>query len=254
MTDEKISLELCCPNLSSVVVAQKAGIKRIELCSALSAGGLTPSYGMIMQAQKVFNGEIMVMVRPREGDFFYSDEEFNAMKADILFCKTQNIRISGFVFGILTREGKIDCIRTKELVDLSKPLKVCFHRAIDMSVNYLTNAVEEIIACGCDRILSSGAAVTAFDGIDSLAFLNEKYGDKIEIMAGSGINSENIEEIFKRTHISQFHFTAKKLQKNSMLFRKENVSMGNNFSVSEYDIYIADEAEINAIKKVSLSL
>jgi copper homeostasis protein len=244
------TLELCTPNLQSVEIAAKTAINRIELCSALSQGGLTPSSGIIKKARQIFSGEIAVLLRSRNGDFLYNDHDFEAMLMDIDVCKDAGVEC--VVVGILTCEGKIDVPRMKKLVNAANPLQVCCHRAIDMTANYL-ESLEDIIACGCHRILTSGAKNTAFSGIENLKMIQEKADGRIEIMAGSGVTSANIEQIYLQTGITSYHFSAKKSQESQMKFQNPSVSMGGN-GASEYSICVADCEEVLQIKETLKSL
>lgn len=194
-------LEIACFNLESCLIAQKAGADRIELCENYKTGGITPSENLIQQARKNLQIDLFVMIRPRDGNFIYSDQEFEQMKAQILFCKQNNC--NGIVFGILNQGNKVNKKRCKELVELAKPMQCTFHRAFD-EVENSKEAMEEIIYCGFKRILTSGRQKTAVEGAELIKNLITKAKDKIIIMPGGGIRSFNFSQILK-TGASEFH-------------------------------------------------
>ena len=198
-------LEVACFNLESCVIAQKAGAKRIELCQNYSVGGITPDETTIIKARKQLNIALFVMIRPREGNFIYSDIEFEEMRSQIEFCK--ELKCDGVVFGILTEENKIDITRCQELIQLAKPLQCTFHRAFD-EVKNSDQALEDCIASGFTRILTSGKHKTAREGIEDLQQLIEKSKNRIKIMPGGGIRSTNISELLNRTVATEFHTAA----------------------------------------------
>ncbi|MBQ0113164.1 MAG: copper homeostasis protein CutC [Bacteroidales bacterium] len=243
---KNISLEICTGSIDSCLEAQKGGANRVELCDNLFEGGTTPSYATILYAKEHLALDVMVMIRPRGGDFLYNDVEFELMKQDILCCK--NIGVTGVVFGLLTPDGKVDIERTKTLVELAGNMKTCFHRAIDMAEDYF-QAAKEIVDCGCSRILTSGQRNKAMEGAENIARLQEMYGDKIEIMAGSGVNTQNIEELFSKTHLQNYHFSAKRAIPGKMIFHQENVSMGSK-DLSEYDIIQTDSQEVSKMRSI----
>ena len=238
-------LEICCFSLESCLTAQKAGANRVELCGGMFEGGTTPSAGLIRLARQNLNIKLYVMIRPRGGDFCYSDSEFEVMKADILTAK--NCGADGVVFGILNPDGSVDKTRTSELVNLTKPLKVTFHRAFDVAENPF-QALEDIIACGCERILTSGQKNTAIEGIDLLKTLVKKSQNRIEIMAGSGVNAQNAQQ-FLNIGVHALHLTGKGIQESKMTFRKPDLSMTNSSLSSEYEVYEADLEKCKAVSE-----
>jgi copper homeostasis protein len=236
-------LEICCFSLESCLIAQKAGANRVELCGGMLEGGTTPSAGLIRLARQNLHIKLYIMIRPRGGDFCYSDAEFEVMKADILTAK--NLGVDGVVFGILNPDGSVDKTRTSELVNLAKPLKVTFHRAFDVAKNPF-QALEEIIDCGCERILTSGQKNTAIEGIDLLETLVEKSNNRIKIMAGSGVNAQNAKQLLD-IGVHSLHMTGKSIQESKMTFRKPDVSMINSSLSSEYEVYEADFEKCKAV-------
>ncbi len=243
----KFEVEVCVDSIESAIVAEKAGANRIELCSSLAEGGLTPSHGLIALTKEKLSIPIMAMIRPRAGDFHYSELEFEVMKRDIIYCKEAGVE--GVVFGILSKEANVDKERTKHLVELAYPMQVCFHRAIDMTKNYI-EAFEDILECGCTRILTSGKENKAVLGLENIAKIQEKAKGRIEIMAGSGVSAENAKEIYLKTKINHFHLSAKTIKGSDMIYRNNNVSMSNDDFDKEYDIPFVDYKKIEAIIKV----
>ena len=239
-------LEICCFSLESCQIAQEAGANRIELCGGMFEGGTTPSAGLIALARQNITIQLYVMIRPRGGDFCYSETEFEVMKADILTAK--NLGADGVVLGILNPDGSIDKTRITELVNLAAPLKVTFHRAFDVAENPF-EALEAIIDCGCERILTSGQKNTAIEGIDLLKTLVEKAQNRIEIMAGSGVNAQNAQQ-FLDIGVHALHMTGKGMQASKMTFRKADVSMANTLLSSEYEIYEADSEKCKAVAEI----
>lgn len=198
-------LEVACFNLESCLIAQKAGAKRVELCQNYSIGGITPDKNTIIETRKQLQIDLFVMIRPREGNFIYSDTEFDQMKEQISFCKQNNC--NGVVFGILTKEHQVDVSRCKELTELAKPMECTFHRAFDEAEN-INYALEDCFTSGFTRILTSGKKKTAREGIENLQKLIEKAKNRIKIMPCGGIRSSNISELLNRTVATEFHSAA----------------------------------------------
>ena len=199
-------LEICAGSIKSAIAAQDGGADRIELCDNLSVGGTTPSYGMISICKKIIHIPLFPIIRPRGGDLIYSDEEFEAMKQDVICCK--NIGCEGVVFGILNSDASIDIERCAELVSLARPMQVSFHRAFDRC-NNLQRGLEDIISLGFERLLTSGGELQAINAIQIIKSLVLQAGDRIRIMPGSGITEKNILQILNETGAKEFHSTAK---------------------------------------------
>lgn len=200
-------LEICTANIQSAINAEKAGAHRIELCSELAVGGLTPSYGMIQEVLRKLSIPVFVLIRPRSGNFTYSNDEFEIIKADILNCKKMGC--AGIVSGVLNDDHTIDASRTKELVELSKPLPFTFHRAFDWVPNP-EEAIETLIDIGVNRILTSGQKTTAEQGLELLVQLKNQAKGRIQIMPGGGINAENA-KLFKQNGFLEIHASASAL-------------------------------------------
>ena len=212
-------LEIACFNLESALVASKSEADRIELCADVSAGGITPTLIDIKALRKETEKEIMVMIRPRGGDFCYSDEEFEQMKSEIILIK--NFRVDGFVFGILNKENEIDFERNQELIKLAKPFPCSFHRAFDRTSD-LENSLETVIKLGFKTILTSGAN-NVNDGKQTLKTLVKKAKNRITIMPGGGLRSTNIQEIDSFTNATYFHSSA--LIDNSGIANLEEINL-----------------------------
>jgi len=201
-----LKLEVIGFTISDCIKAQEAGADRIELCDNVAEGGTTPSYGFIKAAREKLDIELYVMIRPRGGDFVYSDDEYEIMKEDIKVSK--DLGCDGIVLGILTDEGTVDKARCRKLVELSYPMGVTFHRAFDRTSDPF-KAMEDIIDIGCERILTSGQQKTAEEGAEIIASLIHKADDRIIIMPGAGVRSDTILSIAQKTCAQEFHSSAR---------------------------------------------
>ena len=211
-------LEIAVFSVEAAVTALKAGAHRIEFCENPQEGGTTPSYGSLKTLRSYTTQPVFPIIRPRGGDFFYSRSEFEVMKADLLIIK--ELGYLGAVIGLLNADGSIDTKRTKELVDIAGPsMQISFHRAFDRCNDPLI-ALEEIIETGCKRILTSGQVPNAADAIPLLKKLVEQAGDRIIIMPGSGVRSNNIKEIIETTGAKEIHSSARKMQASQMHYFK----------------------------------
>ncbi len=199
------TLEIACCNWISCVCAKENGADRIELFENLPEGGCTPSFGMIKKSMEL-ELPIYVMIRPRGGNFNYSEDEFEIMKYDIEICK--QLRVHGIVFGILDEQKKVDTNRCKELLELWNG-PATFHRAFDETPDP-QNAVKEIIQLGFERILTSGQQTSIVDGIQLVSDLISKFGNQISIMPGCGVSSENAKKILEMSNANELHATCKK--------------------------------------------
>lgn len=198
-------IEIACFNPESALIAFKNGADRIELCDGLSEGGTTPNFETIQQLREKINIPIFVMVRPRGGDFTYSDEEFEQMKSDLIQLKSLNV--DGFVFGILDENDEVNIEQNKTLVELAKPLPCTFHRAFDRAKD-LEKSLEKVIECGFKTILTSGQKPNVSEGKENLKKLVELSNGRIEILVGGGLRSSNIQEIREFTKAGYFHSSA----------------------------------------------
>lgn len=230
------TFEVCACSLQSALAAQTGGANRVELCSALSIGGITPSIGVIEMVRDALQIDVNVLVRPRQGDFLYSQQEVDVMAADILSCA--KIGVNGVVIGALDRHGKVDMEVCRRLVDLAKSngLSVTFHRAVDRSCNPV-ECVNDIILLGADRILTSGGAKSALQGAETISRMCEVAGGKISIMPGAGVNAENIKEILAVTGVKEIHFSGTTQIESQMEYRGgvsfTPDSLGGDFTITE---------------------
>lgn len=242
-------IEIAVFSLESAILAHNAGAHRIELCCAPAEGGLTPSAATMRLARKYIKIPIHVMIRPREGDFCYSEKEFEAMLLDITAAKI--VGLEGVVAGILNPDGTVDEERTAILVDTAFPMNVTFHRAFDMARDQ-DEALETIINTGCSRILTSGGQQTAPQGIKKLTDLVIKAGDRISIMPGSGINLNNIKDLAETTGAKEVHLSARSYVPSQMNYKQQIVTMGGTVTIPDYELMMPDDKVIKAIVKMFL--
>jgi copper homeostasis protein len=216
-------LEVCAGDIDSVKAAIEGGAQRVELCSALDEGGVTPSYGFIEKALSLGDIEVNVLIRPRSGDFLYSSEEVDIMCQDIRQCV--NMGVNGIVVGALRHDGYIDFDICRRFVDLAEDVSLTFHRAFDMCCKPMI-ALEEVIRLGFDRILTSGLASSAWEGRELISRLHQQADGRVKIMAGGGINPDNAAKIIRATGVSEIHASARRNVCSKMLFQPKNVNMG----------------------------
>lgn len=240
-----VETELCAYSVEACRIARECGLTRVELCAAPADGGTTPSAAAIELARRIEGLRLHVMIRPRGGDFLYSDEEFRQMKREIAFAREYGA--DGVVFGVLTPDGDVDVRRTSELVHEAGGMDVTFHRAFDM-VRDPMQALEDVVAAGCTRILTSGGCNKALDGLGTLRRLVARADGRIKIMAGSGISPENVREIVA-SGVDAVHFSARSLRESGMRWRKEGISMGGSGDTPEYGHLEADPDVIARIKE-----
>jgi len=206
-------LEIIAFDIESCTTIEKAGAHRIELCANPAEGGTTPSHGMIKTARKITQIDLFPIIRPRGGDFLYSNDEFEVMKQDIMFCKKTGC--DGVVSGLLKADGTIDKERTSLLVSLAYPMEFTFHRAFDRVV-HMEQALTDVIHCGCTRILTSGLYSTAIEGMHNIKTLVNMADHRIRIMPGSGIRANNITTLLQQTGATEIHSSARILKPSAM--------------------------------------
>lgn len=236
-------LEVCADSAENALVAQSAGAQRIEFCASLPEGGTTPSPAQIKIARERLKIKLYVLVRPRGGDFLYTDMEFEIMKSDIHFCGETGC--DGVVIGMLNPDGTVDRKRNRELVEIAHQygMGVTFHRAFDRS-NDLSQAMEDIINLGCERILTSGGYDTAIEGAEIIRQLIEKAAGRIIIMPGSGVSPENAVELIRRTGLIEFHGTFRSRKISGMQYRNIKFS-------HEHELLATDPEKIKAVLELS---
>ena len=227
----EINFEICIDNVASALAVQKGGADSIELCAGLSEGGTTPSVGMIRKCRELLDIKIFVMIRPRRGDFLFSEPEIEVMLEDIAVAKAEGA--DGVVIGLLLPNGKVDVKNTKRLVAAARPMLVTFHRAFDMTPEPIA-ALHALKACGVDRILTSGQQATAEEGIELIKILLKEAGDDIVILPGGGINPSNLNEILV-DGVKEIHATAAERVESLMESRNEWVDLSDEQDISEYE-------------------
>ncbi len=197
-----IIFELCAESLDACLLARSAGVDRIELCADLQTEGLTASHGLLQQAVRSSGLPVFALLRPRGGDFLYSPGDFAVMREDLLHAR--ELGVAGFTLGVLLPDGRVDIERTRELVELAGPLEVTFHRAFDATPDLLA-ALEDVIATGCRRILTSGGAETCVAGAPTLRALVQRAAGRIEIAVGGGLRDTNAAALVPATGATHFH-------------------------------------------------
>ena len=215
--------EICANSVASCIAAQEGGADRVELCAGIPEGGTTPSVGMIREARRSISIALNVIIRPRGGDFLYSESEIQEMLHDIKAAR--ELGADGLVFGCLLPDGTVDMANMKRLMDAAGDTPVTFHRAFDHTADPL-KSLEDIIELGCTRILTSGCKPTALEGAPLLAQLVEKSAGRIIIMPGCGVNEDNIAETARLSGAREFHFSAREPVESGMIFRNPQVAMG----------------------------
>jgi copper homeostasis protein len=233
-------LEVCAFNLESCVIAERVGAKRAELCDNPIEGGTTPSYGAIRQTREKISIDLYPIIRPRAGYAFYNEDEFAIMKQDILMCK--QLGCNGISIGVQKQNGEIDTDRLRRIVEWAYPMGVTCNRAFDSTPDPL-KALEDIISCGCERVLTSGQQPGAPEGAALLAQLVQQADGRIIIMPGAGIRSSNIEKLIKETGATEFHTSARITVPDSMQFQNPAIRDTGN-------IVLANEEELRNIMTI----
>lgn len=241
---KKYQLEINSYSVQSVINAENGGAQRVELCDNFPEGGTTPGYATIALAREKLDIGLYVIIRPRGGDFLYSNIEFEIMKKDIDICK--KLGVDGVVIGILNADGTIDKTRTRELVERARPMDVTFHRAFDMTRDPF-EALEDLISTGVNRVLTSGQERTCISGKDLIKQLVVKAGDRVIIMPGDGLEEDNMEAFARYTGAREFHCTARTLVKGKMKYRNTKITMGGIPDIPEYDIYQVDKEKVRRL-------
>jgi copper homeostasis protein len=235
-------IEIATSDFTTTQSAVEGGADRIELCANLAEGGTTASLGMIRKCREAFSVELFPIIRPRGGDFLYSEEEFHIMCNDAILCK--ELSCDGIVVGLLNANGTIDIKRTAKLVDLVYPLAITFHRAFDRCLDPLA-AMEQLIGIGCERILTSGQQPAAPDGIELIAELNKAADGRMIIMPGSGVRKENIKALAEKTGCIEFHSSLRG-KKDSLM---EYIHPAFSNSAESYNNNYIDKNEVRALRE-----
>jgi copper homeostasis protein len=237
-----VLLEVCVTSVESAVAAERGGAARVELVSNPLEGGVTPSAGLLARARERVRVRLQVIIRPRGGDFCYGGDEFAVMEADVLAARRGGA--DGVVLGLLHPDGRVDVERTRRLVELARPLNVTFHRAFDMAAD-LPRALEEVIATGADRLLTSGGARSASEGAEVIANLVTSARGRIVIMAGGGIRAGNARDILQRTSVRELHAGLEEPSDSPMTHRNEALAMGT-AGDREYRRFLVREETVRA--------
>jgi copper homeostasis protein len=239
--NEKIVLEVCAFNIQSCIIAEKVGAVRAELCDNPVQGGTTPSYGTIKRTREKISIQLYPIIRPRAGDYYYDEDEFDIMRKDIEICK--QLGCEGISVGIQKQNGEIDTERMKRIIQWAYPMGVTCNRVFD-AVPDIFKALEELIQCGCERILTSGQKSAAPDGAEILSNLVEQAEDRIIIMPGAGVRSSNIQKLVIDTGATEFHTSARKKIQSSVSHQNPDV-------LDTGEMYIADETELREILRLA---
>ena len=241
---DKLVFEFCIDSVESAIAVEQGGADRVELCDSLIEGGTTPSAGAIALARQKVDIDINVIIRPRGGDFYYSDVEFEVMKFDIEQAK--QLGANGVVIGLLNPDGSIDLVRTRELVELARPLSVTFHRAFDMCRDPY-EALDALIDLGLDRILTSGQEPSVVEGLDLITDLVEKAGDRIIIMPGAGITERNIAKVVAQSGVKEVHVVGTVSVESRMGYRNAHVFMGGELRPPEFNRMVTDAGRVKGL-------
>ena len=244
-------IEVCVDSVESAIASQEGGADRVELCDNLFEGGTTPSAGSIVMARERLHIKLHVIIRPRGGDFLYSDLEFEIMKRDIETAKT--LGVDGVVIGLLTSDGSVDVDRTRQLVELARPMSVTFHRAFDVARDPF-DALKTLIELKVDRILTSGQEASVVEGAELIADLVAKAGDCVIIMPGAGFTERNVSRIVAQTGVREIHVTGFASVESGMRYRNDRVFMGGTLRPPEYSRAVTNAGIIQSILRNSSSV
>jgi len=208
-----VLVEACVDTVESAIAAERGGARRLELCASLADAGTTPSAGTIAAVKARVGIPVFVIIRPRGGGFVYGDSELDVMRRDV--DAARRLGADGIVIGLLRDDARVDRRRTTQLVDAAAGLPVTFHRAFDLTAN-LGDALETLIACGVQRVLTSGGAPTALEGADALAALVARSAGRIGVLAGGGIREEHVQELVRRSRVDEIHVRGTRLARTRM--------------------------------------
>jgi copper homeostasis protein len=233
-------LEVCAFNVQSCLIAQRAGAARIELCDNPVEGGTTPSYGTIRRARERVDIRLYPIIRPRSGNYFYDDDDFEIIRQDIAACK--DLGCNGISVGAATIDAEIDLERMKRIVEWAAPMGVTCNRAFDGTPD-LFQSLEDLVRCGCERVLTSGGKSSAPDAGEILARLVQQAGDRICVMPGAGVKSSNLARLRQACGAREFHASARTIAPNPLTYV--------NTQVSDYGkVYVADEDEVRRMVEI----
>ncbi|HIF9175611.1 TPA: copper homeostasis protein CutC [Photobacterium damselae] len=238
-------LEVCIDNIESLHLAQQGGATRIELCSSLALGGLTPSFGFMQAAAKYAQVPVYAMIRPRQGDFLFTDQDMEIMLADVYAAKQASL--SGVVLGVLTDQGQVDKDQLKALIHQAQGMGVTFHRAIDQCIDPMAT-LDILMSLGCERVLTSGLKANAYVGREMLKEMVTYCGERLSIMAGAGVTAENVGQIISDTGVREIHLSGKTTRPSLMKNYSNQAYMGN-ADIDDFAIPVTDANKIAAVAK-----
>lgn len=238
-----MQVEICVDSVESAIAAERGGADRVELCSDLLEGGVTPSAGLVSLVRQRIGIGLFVMIRPRGGDFCYTDLEFEIMQQDILQARTMGS--DGIILGVLDPTARVDVQRTQQLVELAAPLPVTFHRAIDMTPDPRA-ALDDVLKTGAARVLTSGGAAKVTEGLSMVASMVKTAKDRIAVMAGGGVTPETVVSIAEATEVTEFHASLRTTRLSPMQFHRQDVLMGE-VRDREYLRFVVEEENVRAL-------
>ncbi len=238
-----MQIEICADSVESAIAAERGGAQRIELCSDLLEGGITPSPGLIAKVRQRISIGLYAMIRPRGGDFAYTSDELSVMREDI--CQARKLGADGIVLGILDEHARVDVERTRELVELAHPLPVTFHRAIDMTPD-VGAALDDVLKTGAARVLTSGGAPSAMQGVREVARMVQTAGNRIAVMAGGGLSVDTLPRVAEATGATEFHASLRTASASPVDFHKRGVHMGE-VRDREFVRFIVQEETVRAM-------
>jgi copper homeostasis protein len=226
-----VLVEVCIDSVADAVAAERGGAGRVELCADLVRGGTTPSAGMIAAVRERVRIPVVVLVRPRPGDFLYSPDELSVMRRDIEAAKA--LGADGVALGVLQADGRVDVDAMRPLVALARPMSVTVHRAFDLA-REAAEALDALLALGVDRLLTSGAAPTALDGIETIAALVRRAGDALAVMAGGRVGADDALRLAREAGVREVHVRPTEPVESAMRFRRDGVPFGKPYTPDEY--------------------
>ena len=245
-TDDTGLLEVCCASAAFAIEAERAGAHRVELCANLVEGGTTPSRGELECALEEVTVPVMVMIRPRGGDFLYSDLEYRIMERDVDTARDSGAH--GVVIGLLTEEGAIDIPRTRALVDRARPLSVTFHRAFDVSKDHM-RSIDALATAGVDRVLTSAGRARVIDALDTLGAIARTAGDDLSVLACGAVGPNEVDSVLSVPGVREVHVGASRYRDSAMQHRVVDVPMGRPYTPDEYAVEVADVAFISDVAR-----
>lgn len=243
-----VQLEVCVDSVASAMNAEQGGANRVELCDNLFEGGTTPSAGCIAVARANLSIGLQVIIRPRGGDFLYDQQAVAVMRHDIRVAK--DLGANGVVIGVLTAQGEVDRAITQQLIELARPMNVTFHRAFDMTADPF-QALEDLIALGVDRILTSGQQATAWEGAGLIEALVKQAAGRVIIMPGGGITEHNIQPLVQQTGVSECHVSGRTTLASQMQYQNHQAYMGGVLRLPEYERRVTDAERITAFRQLT---